>query len=458
MGKPKNAAPQHGLQNPNKRSRNRSLSGSPSEARPPKKTLFEHDIRDWNRMMKDSAPRPEALPFTAVRDYINGCRSPSPLTDQIDDWLEDTYPSDIYHNYLYSNILIQNPLHRPPARYARSEPPSMGRRNVRGKRVRFSTRVSTIGSTSARATPSGRNGFSTAGPGTATPRLTGALVENAQYEAINLAANNIIYRDRREELPEHISQLVEIISGDRELQDLSVEDVDDDDVLADLERGAGEPHVEQYIQSTLVTLPPRNDILKRSDKIPMARWTVPNTGTAHRVSGPIPDILLGYNLKGAFTPAQRRSSSCVNIADMLNEELMERGPKDMEPIDNSVFSVSMNGTEARLCITWMEEETFYVQKIRTFALQEAQQLLEFRKCILNIMDYGRNVRLESIGSALDLLPEETLESVESRSDLLSEEGLESIKSVLDLDLLSDEELEAQGMNVRRLRSRNILRP
>ncbi|EKJ74956.1 hypothetical protein FPSE_04848 [Fusarium pseudograminearum CS3096] len=458
MGKPKNAAPQHGLQNPNKRSRNRSLSGSPSEARPPKKTLFEHDIRDWNRMMKDSAPRPEALPFTAVRDYINGCRSPSPLTDQIDGWLEDTYPSDIYHNYLYSDILIQNPLHRPQARYARSEPPSMGRRNVRGKRVRFSTRVSTIGSSSAGATPSGRNGVSTAAPGTTTPKLTGTLVENAQYEDINLAANNIIYRDRREELPEHILQLVEIISGDRELQDLSVEDVDDDDALADLERGAGEPHVEQYIQSTLVTLPPRNDILKRSDKIPMARWTVPNTGTAHRVSGPIPDILLGYNLKGAFTPAQRRSSSCVNIADMLNEELMERGPKDMEPIGNSVFSVSMNGTEARLCITWMEDETFYVQKIRTFALQEAQQLLEFRKCILNIMDYGRNVRLESIGSALDLLPEETLESVKSRSDLLSEEGLESIKSVLDLDLLSDEELEAQGMNVRRLRSRNILRP
>ncbi|CAF3478854.1 hypothetical protein SNK03_010895 [Fusarium graminearum] len=305
MGKPKNAAPQHGLQNPNKRPRNRSLSGSPSEARPPKKTPFEHDIRHWNRMMKDTAPMPEALPFTAVRDYINGCRSPSPLTDQIDDWLEDTYPSDIYHNYLYSDILIQNPLHRPPARYARSEPPSMGRRNVRGKRVRFSTRASTIGSTSAGATPSGRNGFSTAGPGTTTSRLTGALVENAQYEAINLAANNIIYRDRREGLPDHISQLVEIISGDRELQDLSVEDVNDDDVLADLERGAGEPHVEQYIQNTLVTLPPRNDIVKRSDKIPMARWTVPNTGTAHRVSGPIPDILLGYNLTGAFTPAQR---------------------------------------------------------------------------------------------------------------------------------------------------------
>ncbi|KAG8356933.1 hypothetical protein FVEN_g5492 [Fusarium venenatum] len=123
---------------------------------------------------------------------------------------------------------------------------------------------------------------------------------------------------------------------------------------------------------------------------------------------------------------------------MLNEELMGLGHKVINPIDTSSFSVSMNGTEARLCIIWKEEQTFHVQKIRTFALQEAQQLLEFRKCVLNIMDYGRNERLESIRSGLDLLPEEGLD----RSGL---------------DLVSDEELEAQGINVRRLRSRNIVR-
>ncbi|KAL6912813.1 hypothetical protein ACHAP8_010537 [Fusarium lateritium] len=138
---------------------------------------------------------------------------------------------------------------------------------------------------------------------------------------------------------------------------------------------------------------------------------------------------------------------------MLNDELMELGHKVINPIDTSSFSVSMNGTEARLYITWKEEQTFYIQKIRTFALQEAQQLLEFRKCVLNIQDYGRNERLESIRSGLDLLPEEGLER--SGLDLVSEEALESIKC--GLDLLSDEELEAQGINVRRLRNRNIVR-
>ncbi|OBS20737.1 hypothetical protein FPOA_07077 [Fusarium poae] len=139
---------------------------------------------------------------------------------------------------------------------------------------------------------------------------------------------------------------------------------------------------------------------------------------------------------------------------MLNEELMELGHKVIRPIDTASFSVSMNGTEARLYITWNEEQTFYAQKVRTFALQEADHLLEFRKCVLNIMDYGRNERLESIRSGLDLLPEEGLEI--SGLDLVSEEALESIKC--GLDLLSDEELEAQGINVRRLRSRNVVRP
>lgn len=66
----------------------------------------------------------------------------------------------------------------------------------------------------------------------------------------------------------------------------------------------------------------------------------------------------------------------------------------------------MNGTEARLYVSWKEEQTFNVQKIRSFALQEADQFLEFRKYVLSIIDWGRNKRLESIKSALDLLAEE----------------------------------------------------
>jgi hypothetical protein len=95
---------------------------------------------------------------------------------------------------------------------------------------------------------------------------------------------------------------------------------------------------------------------------------------------------------------------------MLKKELLKCKNKDIKPIDTSSFSISMNGTEARLHVSWKEEQTFNVQKIRSFALQESQQFLEFRKYVLNISDWGRNERLESIKSGLDLLPEEGLKA------------------------------------------------
>ncbi|RGP60592.1 hypothetical protein FSPOR_10559 [Fusarium sporotrichioides] len=371
MGNSQEAAlTQHGLQESNKRPRSRCLSNSPSQARPAKKTVYDLDTQDWNH-----------------------------------------------------------------ARYARSAPPSMTRRITLQKRTRFSRRISTPENTGAGSSSGQQDTFSTeaATPVTTSVKSTGSLVEKAHYEAINLAANNIIYRDRREELPTRISRLVQKIASDRELPDISIQDVDADDALAALERGAGEPNVEQYIQNTLVLLPPRNEILKRSDKIPMARRTVPNTGTEYRVSGPVPDILLGYNLAGAFTPAQRMNLGSMDLASANNDglclpyflielkgdgpsskELKERGHK-VKPIDTSAFSISMNGTEARLYITWKERESFFVQKIRSFALQEAQQLLEFRKYVLNIMDYGMNERLESIKSGLDLLSKDGSKASEKKS-------------------------------------------
>ena len=93
---------------------------------------------------------------------------------------------------------------------------------------------------------------------------------------------------------------------------------------------------------------------------------------------------------------------------MLNKELLKTGVEEVTPIDTSCFSISMNGTEARLFVAWKEDQDFIVQKIRSFSLQEADQFLQFRKYVLNIMDWGRNERLESIRSALDLLDEKSL--------------------------------------------------
>ncbi|XEV05208.1 hypothetical protein FSHL1_010495 [Fusarium sambucinum] len=275
MGDPQAVAPtQHGLHNSKKRP-HRFMSDSPSQAPPGKKNLFE---QEWYDMVEESTPISDSLPFTAVLDYINTCESPA-LTDQIDTWLEETYPSEIntYDQHLQACLAAGYKLRGSgsAAEFLSPEPPVLQVHVANGVEFRDSLQL--------------------------------------QNESLNLAANNIIYRDRREELPEHISQLVQKIESDRQLLDISVQDVYADDALAALERGAGEPNVEQYIQNTLVTLPPRNDILKRSDKIPMSKWTIPNTGTAYRVSGPVPDILLGYNFATAFTPLQRMKLASMHL-------------------------------------------------------------------------------------------------------------------------------------------------
>ena len=94
-----------------------------------------------------------------------------------------------------------------------------------------------------------------------------------------------------------------------------------DDALAGLERGAGETTVEQYFQNKLVPQPLRGDPLKRSDKLPMNKGTVPNTGTPYRVSNPSPDVLVGYNISGAFNPPQRMQLATMNLSSANNDGL-----------------------------------------------------------------------------------------------------------------------------------------
>jgi hypothetical protein len=71
------------------------------------------------------------------------------------------------------------------------------------------------------------------------------------------------------------------------------------------------------------------------------------------------------------------------------------------------FSVAMNGTEARLHASWKDGDFIYMQKIKTFLLQRPEEFLEFRRFVRNIIDWGRDERLESIKSGLDVLVEES---------------------------------------------------
>jgi hypothetical protein len=101
------------------------------------------------------------------------------------------------------------------------------------------------------------------------------------------------------------------------------------------------------------------------------------------------------------------SVSCVNIAERLNRQLRQCKSDKVQTINSAAFSIAMSGTEARLYISWKHNELdYYMQKVRSFSLQEPEQYVEFRKHVRNIIDWGKDKRLKEIRKSFDSLLEE----------------------------------------------------
>ncbi|KAH9212572.1 hypothetical protein DL95DRAFT_391260 [Leptodontidium sp. 2 PMI_412] len=72
--------------------------------------------------------------------------------------------------------------------------------------------------------------------------------------------------------------------------------------------GSAEPAVENYFKATVFPNPKPWEALRRIDKLPMAKHTVPNNGpSSYKVSTPVPDILSGYNSTSAFQEPQQQA-------------------------------------------------------------------------------------------------------------------------------------------------------
>jgi hypothetical protein len=101
------------------------------------------------------------------------------------------------------------------------------------------------------------------------------------------------------------------------------------------------------------------------------------------------------------------STACIQISENLKNRLEKcTDIEPNKPLDSTSFSIAMNGTEARLHVSWKDEDFIYTQKIKTFLLQQPEEFLEFRRFVRNIIDWGRDERLECIKSGLDVLIEE----------------------------------------------------
>ncbi|KAG5292673.1 hypothetical protein I7I48_04833 [Histoplasma ohiense] len=93
-----------------------------------------------------------------------------------------------------------------------------------------------------------------------------------------------------------------------------------------------------------------------------------------------------------------RETTVVRI-DRLEESKYHR----VQPISSAAFSVTMNGTEARLFVSWKEDNEYSMAKVESFLPQSPDHYLKFRKIIRNILDWGKSSRLSEIRGVLDAL-------------------------------------------------------
>ncbi|KFY26903.1 hypothetical protein V491_01118 [Pseudogymnoascus sp. VKM F-3775] len=291
-----------------------------------------------------------------------------------------------------------------------------------------------------------------------------SLVESPRYRS-HLGENGIELLPSYISLPEHISDFVTHLWKYRNPTGPSESQIQLDTELACLREGIAEGGVASYFQKHLFLTPEPLDGLKCSFKLPMARHAVPGVDSKLRVSVPVPDIIYGYSLRDAFTkeeqskmnfmtssvfvnnedlsfpflaieqkgdgPASRgslwvatnqclgASASCVNIVERFNQQLRKSSSSnsnnnnsdDVQLVSSISFSIAMNGSEARLYVTWKQAEiAYHTAIVDSFLLQRPADFLNFRRYVLNILDWGMRGRLTAIQASLGHLLEESKET------------------------------------------------
>ncbi|KAI1119947.1 hypothetical protein F5Y10DRAFT_259327 [Nemania abortiva] len=398
--------------------------------------------------LQQPKPKSPKRPYASfLKDFIDPIEDPRPESSHtfVFEWLKsvesDRGPRCRSDSYFHGSD--DDPVPRQLAKSA----PEMGHTQVVDGFVVPPTPVS--GRSASRNTDAGSDA-----PSNSSGRSSVRLVENPLYRSMNLAANNVYMRPPYEDFPKHIADLVMGISKKRDSPEPTLDEVRQNPDLAALQwSGAGESQVEQHFRSTIFPFFSITESLQRSDKQPITKHAVPTTGSKLRLSNPIPDMLYGYNRQAAFPQQQAQlisigaanvanrqdllypffaiefkgdgpsgvgslwvatnqclgdSTSCVNIAERLNNQLDQCRSNEAHSINSAAFSIAMNGTEARLYVSWKHDKhRYYMKSVESFLLQRPEHYLEFRKYVLNIINWGKNKRLAEIRNSLDILLEET---------------------------------------------------
>ncbi|PQE27221.1 hypothetical protein CJF32_00000196 [Rutstroemia sp. NJR-2017a WRK4] len=274
------------------------------------------------------------------------------------------------------------------------------------------------------------------------------LVSLSNYRSLNLYVNRIHVRKAFEEFPEHISNLIHKARRDRESPGPSLDQIRLD---ADLQRMEEEIVAESTIQFYFMSkvFPGTDGYVQRFDNININRHCVPEINPQCKLSTPNPDMIYGYptaafnqqlaqlisfsdmlntgasnvilpffatefkscdgTSPGSLWVASNQcvgdSVACVNLLERVNDRLKLINDEHVQLLETAAFSIAMSGTEARLYVTWKQDDSYYMQKVRGFLLQDPEHYQLFYKYVHNIVDWGRGERLDDIRKAFDCLQE-----------------------------------------------------
>ncbi|KAH7144987.1 hypothetical protein DER46DRAFT_672772 [Fusarium sp. MPI-SDFR-AT-0072] len=287
--------------NPKKRIASRSPSISPSQAQQLKKICHEDDDQGINdHVMFKPAPIRSIRQSAALMGYIKETQPRPSYLEQVDNWLEDIYPPDLRKISRSDCFILDKDFEPILLERSHSAPAIMsGRKNITGQAVPFglafspksSLKPSSPGFTSKEGGPSIDPTPTIYPTATGTPnRSNGPLVET----------------------------LVESLKKGRSSPEPTPQDNDE---LYDMEAGASEAKVEDFVRNNVIPPSSGIDKIKPSDRVFVVRAIIPITNPYARISVPVPDLLYGYRLS-AFEQDQRMQiATCGNFAFANSEGL-----------------------------------------------------------------------------------------------------------------------------------------
>lgn len=289
--------------------------------------------------------------------------------------------------------------------------------------------------------------------GSRASSVSRGLVELPNYRRDHLHDNGIRWEPYWDNVPNGTRQLAESMYAQRSSPEPSQREILASQDFQELRNGCNEKAVEEYVKSNVIFDRNRHAKLQRCGDVLIHNSWVPSLPGDDRVSQPKPDGLYGYDRNSSFGEAHKleiksmrqrlesnnegltlpflvieykgegpasngnlwvaenqcfgASSACINMASHLNAMLsdMAHYPGPVKRLDETVFSIAMSNRSATLFVSWQDSH-FFTAEVESFSVRKPKDLIEFRRIVRNIIDWGMDTRLQQVYNCLDALMEE----------------------------------------------------